>query len=266
MSTQAPTYEDREMSIGRVFRRAFGAMALNPVVILGLALAIGALPGLLMTYFFAQFGLMSTTATAGTLPTTRILAVALVTILVSIVISTLVQAALTRATVSANEGRRISFGDSLSTALRVVLPLIGLSLLFSFGVAIGFVLLIVPGIILLLMWAVAVPTLVIERQGVFAAFSRSAELTKGARWKILGLFLVLVCLYWLLTTVLGIVGLDMYSSANAAAGLTTTGLIGTVLVGTLFNAVWGTIQPSLYVELREWKEGGSMESLEEIFA
>ena len=112
--------------------------------------------------------------------------------LVMMVISALVQGALTRATVSANEGIRATFGQSLSAGLQVILSLIGLSILWSLGVGIGFVLLIVPGVILLMMWAVAVPALVVERAGVFAAFSRSAQLTKGARWKIFGLSLVLL--------------------------------------------------------------------------
>jgi hypothetical protein len=38
------------------------------------------------------------------------------------------------------------------------------------------------------------------------------------------------------------------------------------LVGTIFNTLWGTIQPSLYVELRQWKEGDRMENLEQVFA
>ena len=125
----------------------------------------------------------------------------------AMVIAALVQGALTRAVVSANEGRRASFGECLATGLHVFLPLIGLSILFSIGVGIGFVLLFVPGIILLLMWAVAVPALVVERTGVFGAFGRSAELTKGSRWKILGLFLVLLGGYWLLSILLALVGL-----------------------------------------------------------
>ena len=182
------------------------------------------------------------------------------------VIAALVQGALTRAVVSANEGRRVTFGESLSTGLRVILPLIALSILFALGVGIGFVLLFVPGIILLLMWAVAVPSLVIERTGVFGAFRRSSELTKGARWKILGLFLVLFVLYWLLSLVLGLVGLKMYGAGTSATGLSIGNIIGSMILGTIFNVLWGAIQPSLYVELREWKEGGSIENLEEVFA
>ncbi|WP_231462873.1 hypothetical protein [Sphingomonas sp. URHD0057] len=186
--------------------------------------------------------------------------------LISLIIATLVQAALTRATVAANEGRRATFGESLSSALGVVAPLIGLSILFSLGVGLGFVLLLVPGFILLTMWAVAVPALVIERTGVFAAFGRSAELTKGARWKIFGLFLVLGVAYWLLSIVFGLVGLATYNPATATSGISVANVIGSVVLGTVFNTLWGTLQPSLYVELRQWKEGSSVDNLEAVFA
>jgi hypothetical protein len=107
---------------------------------------------------------------------------------------------------------------------------------------------------------------VIERGGVFAAFARSAELTSGARLRILGLFLLLAVIYWLLSLVAGIVGLGLYSPTAASTGFTVTNIIGGIVVGTVFNMMWGTVQPSLYIELRQWKEGGSIENLEQIFA
>jgi hypothetical protein len=267
MATAAPAFEDRHMSVGRVFQRAFSAIALNPLVVLGLALVIGALPSLAMNYAFVQGGLGSAEALrSGAISPTAAIGTALLSALFGIVLSSLVQGALTRATVSANEGRRATLGESLSAGVRVVLPLIGLSILLAIGVGIGFVLLIVPGFILLLMWAVAVPALVIERDGVFDAFRRSAELTKGARWKILGLFLALGVGFWLLSLVFGLIGLAQYGPADSAKGLTMANLLASVLLGTIFNALWGTIQPSLYVELRQWKGGGSLDNLEQVFA
>jgi len=255
------------MDVGRVFQRAFAAIKLNPVVILGLALVVGAVPGLLMAYFTVQMGLMTPDAfRTGAVSFSTIIGAAVISTIISLVISALVQGALTRATVSAIEGRRASFGESLGTGVRVILPLIGLSLLWAFGVGIGFVFLIVPGVILLLMWAVCIPALVIERQGVFAAFGRSATLTKGARGKILGIMFVVLVIYWLMSAILGLVGLAGFGTGNAGPSLTVANVIGSIVVGTLFNALWGTVQSSLYIELRHWKEGDSAENLEQIFA
>ena len=267
MATSAPVYEERRMDVGRVFQRAFAAIKLNPVVILGLALVVGAVPGLLMTYLFVQLGLTNPDALrTGAVSFSTMFGAAAISGIASMIISALVQGAMTRATVSAIEGRRASFGESLGTGFRVILPLIGLSILWAFGVGIGFVFLIVPGVILLLMWAVCIPALVIERQGVFAAFGRSASLTQGARGKILGILFVVLVIYWLMSAILGLVGLAGFGTGNSAQGLTIANMIGSVVVGTLFNALWGAIQSSLYVELLQWKEGDSAENLEQIFA
>jgi hypothetical protein len=265
MAAVAPLYEDRRVSVGRVFQRAFSAISLNPVVILTLALLIGAVPGVIMSYFFFKLRLFSPAAmSTGAISSSAIAGAAFLSFVIGLLISALVQGALTRATVSANEGIKATFGESIAAAVRVLTPLIGLTILWAFGVGIGVVLLLVPGIILLMMWSVAVPSLVIERQGVFAAFRRSAELTKGARWKIFGLSLVLLVIYWLLSLVVGLVGLGMYNPAKAEE-FTAVNLIGSLIVSTIFNTLWGTVQPSLYVELRQWKEGGSLENLEQVF-
>ena len=83
------------------------------------------------------------------------------------------------------DGRR---DHSVAELLRSVSPvfwqLLGVSILFGIGVAIGFVLLIVPGLILLTIWSVVAPVTVLERPGVFAAFDRSLELTHQQRLRL----------------------------------------------------------------------------------
>src|SRR2546423_14486787 len=131
MATAVPAYEERRRSVGRLFQRAFSAIALNPVVILGLALLVGALPKLIMTYLFVQLGLVTSPEAMriGAISPARIIWVSLLSGLIIIVIAALVQGSLTRAVLTANEGRRASFGESLGTGLQVILPLIGLSIL-----------------------------------------------------------------------------------------------------------------------------------------
>ncbi|MFL6729234.1 MAG: YciC family protein [Sphingomicrobium sp.] len=267
MASAVQPTADRQMVVGRVFERAFGAVRTNPLVILGLALVIGALPNLLMTYLFVSGGVSSPQAlAAGTISPRAFVAAALVSAIASMAIGALVQGALTRATISAAEGNRVSFGDSLSTSLRVLVPLIILAIVSAIGIGFGLILLVVPGIILMLMWSVAVPVLVAERTGIFESLRRSGALTKGAKGRILGIFIVVLIAYGIVTMILGVIGIASYSATNAAGGLTATNLIGSVVAGTLLNAAWGTIQPSLYVELRQWKEGTSVEALEQVFA
>jgi uncharacterized membrane protein len=72
-----------------------------------------------------------------------------------------------------------SAGACLSRGLKVFPKVFPLSLLSTVLVIVGSVLLVVPGIILSLMFAVAVPVAVIEGRGPIAALKRSSELTKG---------------------------------------------------------------------------------------
>jgi hypothetical protein len=71
--------------------------------------------------------------------------------------------------------------------------LLAVSILAGIGVAIGFVLLIIPGLVLMVIWAVVAPVTVLERPGVFGAFGRSRELVRGNGWNVFGV-LVLVFL------------------------------------------------------------------------
>ncbi|HWD75640.1 MAG TPA: hypothetical protein VG371_10900 [Solirubrobacteraceae bacterium] len=89
-------------------------------------------------------------------------------------------------------GRRDhSVADLLRSVEPVLLPLMGVSVLYAVGVAIGFVLLIIPGLILLVMWSVVAPVTVVERPGVLAAFARSRELVRGNGWAVFGVIVLL---------------------------------------------------------------------------
>ena len=267
MATSAPVFEDRNMSVGRVFQRAFSTITHNPAVVLGLALVVGAIPSVATQYLFIEFGLTAASdIESGSFSTSGFIFATLLTSLVTVIFAAIVQGALTRATWAENEGRHATFGECLGTGLRFVLPLVGVAILVTLGGFLGMILLIVPGVILFLMWSVATPAVVVDQGGAFAALKRSAELTKGARWKILALFLVIFVAYWLLALLLGVIGLDDAALAEDGSSLSATQVIGGILLATVFNAIWGTIQPSLYVELRQWKEGADLENLEQVFA
>lgn len=250
----------RSVSIGRVYGRAFRAIAANPLVIVGVALLFTVLPqlatrGLVLLGSPDEVGVF--------------LAVAVLTALsylVSLVFAVLAQGALVRATVAASEGRRAGFGESLGAALPVVLPLIGLGLVVSIGVVLGFLFFVVPGIMLYIFWVVAAPVLVEERVGVLGAIKRSRELTRGARWTVFALLLTAAILYALLTIVGGLLVLAIGFQNLVALTGSWFVFVGGTIVGTIITALWSVIISSLYVELREWKEGPADRALADVFA
>lgn len=125
--------------------------------------------------------------------------------LVALVLATFYQGMVVELVGDVQDGRRDSSVGQLFRAVTPIwLPLIWLSVLLGIGVTIGFVLLILPGIYLMTIWAVAAPALVVERGGVFAAFGRSRELVRGHGWKVLGVILLVVLLALLAGILVGV--------------------------------------------------------------
>jgi hypothetical protein len=89
------------------------------------------------------------------------------------------------------DGRRdSSVGDLFDIALPVLMPLIAAGVIYGVAVAIGLFLLLVPGLIMLTIWAVIAPVIVIERSDVLPAFGRSRDLVRGNGWPVFWVILV----------------------------------------------------------------------------
>ena len=112
---------------------------------------------------------------------------ALVSVVISLVLATLYEGMVVQLVRDVQDGRRDNtVGELFGSVSPVLVPLIAVSILAGLGIAIGFVLLIVPGLVLLTFWSVAAPVVVIERPGVFGAFGRSRELVRGYGWPVFG--------------------------------------------------------------------------------
>ena len=83
----------------------------------------------------------------------------------------------------------------------VIVPLLVAGILAGIAIGIGFILLIVPGLFLLTIWALIAPVIVIERTGAMDSFGRSRALVKGHGWQVFAVIVVLL----LLNLVLGAV-------------------------------------------------------------
>jgi hypothetical protein len=113
-----------------------------------------------------------------------------VTELVTIVLTFILQAALTYSTFMDLSQKPISIVEALMVGLRAFFPLVAIGILFSLGVGFGFILLLFPGLMILTAWLVVVPAYIVEKPGIIGAFGRSAALTRGHRWPIFGLMII----------------------------------------------------------------------------
>ena len=103
------------------------------------------------------------------------------------------QGALCEAVADVRDGRAdLSISDTLQKVRPRVAPLLGAGVLAGLGVAIGLVLLIVPGLVLLTWWSVIVPVVVLERVAAMDSFGRSRELVRGNGWNVFGVIVLTV--------------------------------------------------------------------------
>jgi len=187
----------------------------------------------------------------------------LVGILASMAASALLQATTVRVSVADLNGNRVSALDELRKSLPALLPIIVLSIVMTVAILVAAFFLVVPALILAVLWSVALPALVVERVSPFAALSRSRNLTRGSRWRIVGLFFIYLAIYFVLTLVLGgIIG----ALSMASAGLALIGTIVTSVVSAIVSGLVGAVGIAvLYYELRSTKEGVGVEQLASVF-
>jgi hypothetical protein len=213
------------LDVGAVIRRVFDIYVDQAPVLLPAAAVVFVFTGILNELLVA--------AAPG---------LAIVALLISLVATTLFTGMIVELVADLQDGRRDS---SVTGLLQAVTPVLGrlilVGIVAGLGVVIGFVLLIVPGLILITIWSVAAPVMVLERPSVFDALSRSRELVRGNGWQVFGVILVLD----VLVVILG-AGIELgASSAGAGAGI-----VARVIVGVLAGPLSALAAAVLYFELR----------------
>lgn len=266
--------ERGKIDLGRVIAETFRVIGRNIASFSLLALLLSGVPTAIVgwlqaTTLRAQLdqGLASGTFTFSPAAMTA----GMVGGLTALVTMAILQGALIYVTVQDLNGQKVSIGDALAAGLRSFLPLIGLSILMVLAIGFGFLLLIVPGLMMLCAWCVATPALVADRTGVIGAFGRSAELTRGNRWGIFGLVVIL----WVVSLVFGaifngLLGVTAFGAADpremAESLLSPAGIAIIVIRQTVTAVLISAAVAVLYVELRRAREGLGPEWLREIFA
>jgi hypothetical protein len=178
-------------------------------------------------------------------------------IVLAMVLGMLSQAVMLHAAFQAMRLRAVSLGDSLRVGLARVIPILLLAIVMGLLMGLAFLLLIVPGLILLTMWWVATPACVVERTGPWTSLKRSAALTKGHRWKIFGLILLLFIVNIIVSQIIEVVVLSVGSDILS--------ILGRLLWGALFGAYYAIAVVMTYHDLRVAKEGIDIEQIAAVF-
>ena len=143
------------------------------------------------------------------------------------------------------DGKRdFTVGELLRAVVPVILPLFLAGLLAGLAIMFGFILLIVPGLILLTLFAVVAPAVVIERRSPVKALSRSRELVRGNGWRVFGVIVVAFLLQAIVGQILGAI---IRAIDDGVVGIA----LATLLSNALIAPVTGIAAALLYFALRE---------------
>jgi hypothetical protein len=278
-ASMAGRFAGTDFRVGRVFSRSMSLLAghwLTFPIITGVAY----IPSLFIAPISEQ--MISGGPAAAISPGLGLLM--LVAGLVMFVLLFLSQGVIVHAAFQAMRSQRIDLGEAVKTAFRRFFPILGIVmiwLLAALGLGIGIfgaggvlafalgaplltilfgLVFLVAMVILATMWFVALQACVVERTGVFASLRRSTQLTKGNRWRIFGLLLVVM--------VIGVI-VGMVVGALAGAMSLLTGAIVVTIVTFVWQAVWGAYYAITgvvtYHDLRVAKEGIDIEQIAAVF-
>ena len=124
-----------------------------------------------------------------------------------------------------------TLGTSIRFAASKLLSIWAVSIVVGIIVFLGIIALLVPGIILAVMYSLALPVLLIEKKGVFESMSRSRQLVSHRWGKTLGTFIVLLIIVAIPALIFGAI-------------TSPFGIAGTVINGIL-SALYQPLYPIL---------------------
>jgi hypothetical protein len=248
-----------DFRVGKVFSRAWSVFSRNFVTFM-VVIGIANLPSLFVT----QPALGTPASPAANLSLTFFVVLFLV-----IVLSTLGQAMVLYGAFQDMRGRPVSLADCLAVGLRRFFPIIGLSISMIVALMFASILLVFPALMLAMMWFVATPVCVVEQLGPFRSMGRSRELTKGHRWRIFGLVLLILIPAAIVGAIVGAVTLyTLGPSGFLTLSAVLTSSLGK-LVSLVWKAAWGGFFAAViavtYHDLRVAKEGLTTEQIASVF-
>jgi len=247
MSVQPPLiaqYVECEFRVGQILNRTFAVLSRN-LLPFCVVTAIAYLPNLLFLER-EQTGL----------PQGRMIAMVFIGAILSLILSALSQAIVLFGAFEDMRGRPVDMIASLKVGLSRFFPVIAVALLVGLLTAFAAILLLFPAFIVMAMLFVSMPVCIVERLGPVKSLGRSSALTKGHRWKVFGL--------WLVIMLVTAVGSGMLGGISIATG---------PIVGGLLKLIWGALAGAFnaimvvvaYHDLRVVKEGIDTDRIASVF-
>lgn len=272
-----------EFRIWRVINRSFSVLFRNFVPFYLLAILFSVLPMLLQALPFLPEGLQHPETLTDFSALTAEIAIAVgLTVLVYLVCTSLLSAILVYGTIVQLRGGHAGIMECLVKGIGLIFPVLLLILLLY----VIFILTVFPTFVLGSMWLtpfvgipvgfaamatiatvlwVVIPVAVVERPGIIASLKRSIVLTRGARWRVLGLIVSLIVLSLIYSTVVMTLLSELATMSLTENSSLLWVQIISVLVSSLSLAYSAVVVAVSYHDLRIAKEGVDSTQIAAVF-
>jgi hypothetical protein len=174
-----------KINVGDVISKATGLLRANPSIIL--IQVLPAIPSLVGDVY----------STSSIFNLVRIAAG-----IISAVLSIIASGAYPSVVVEAMRGQRLTIREALGHAYRRFWSLLGAGILVVLIVFVGFIAIIIPGIIFVTWYAYTTPAIMLENKGALAGMSASRAFGRDKKWSTIILLVVFILVY----AVIGIIG------------------------------------------------------------
>ncbi len=205
--------ELRPLTIGETLDASFKLFTANLRKLLPLSavvlIPIGILQLVLNARMGTDFSFLEAALTEPADPTVvfaplgRLVALGIVTGLLSLLGTLLVQAAAIRLYADLYQGRETSWQDSLTFGISRFGPVLAASVLSALGIGVGLLFYLIPGMWLYVSWWVVVPALLVERLGPAQALGRSFDLVKRRFWPTAGVAALAFLIVYVVQQIVG---------------------------------------------------------------
>src|SRR5215216_6024643 len=169
-----------------------------------------------------------------------------------VAITTILTGAITRAAAGTFLGRDLEIGESYRYGFARFWSIVLVGLLSGLAIAVGFVLLIVPGFIVLTFLTCAIPALVIEGKRGREALRRSWNLVRGRGWPVFGTIVVATLINGIVNSLLTAPFGDNWAARSIGASIAS-------VITMPYMALVGVF---IYLDVRVRKEQYSAAELE----
>lgn len=250
-------------SFGGVFNRFFKIIGENFLLFLGLGLIAYVLPAAIINYGLFNFAGVTQVdwpqKVQGMAPVYWAWIAGAGILLAAFQLFNL--AAITEVAILRAVGKPVTAGTVIAHALGNIIPILIISLMVGFLMALGFVLLVVPGVMFMLAAYVAIPARVGEPGlGLWGSVQRSFDLTRNHRWMILLLLVVFGMLIGAVTSAATMTIMQF----STVGSLTAT--MAQVVVNGVQSVLDNVLVVAIYVSLRESKDKSTPDQTANVFA